>query len=121
MQHKGKLIRAIGMSIRNINKRELADGVGSLLNIWQKREACGYAVLPFRTVVGCVKASREDRDVVQDNLRIERPHVENNTVELLASLLDYYLFGKVKEPLRGIRCNKGKIYPCHSEVNTAYQ
>ena len=34
------------------------------------------------------KAFRGDRDAVQDNLRTERPQVENNTVELLASLLD---------------------------------
>ena len=86
-------------------KTELARGRSIQECLQALREACGYAVLPFHTVVGCVKASREDRDVVQDNLRIERPHVDNNTVELLASLLDYYLFGKVKELLRGTRCN----------------
>ena len=35
-----------------------------------------------------VKAFREDKDSVQDNLRAGRPHVENNTIQLLASLLD---------------------------------
>ena len=30
----------------------------------------------------------EGTDAVQDNPRIGRPHVENNTVQLLASLLD---------------------------------
>ena len=34
-----------------------------------------------------IKAFREGRDTVQDNLRTGRPHVENNTVHLLASLL----------------------------------
>ena len=35
-----------------------------------------------------VKAFREGRDAVQDNLRTGRPQVENNTVEFLASLLE---------------------------------
>ena len=52
------------------------------------REACGYAALTYRTVVRWVKAFREGRDAVQDNLRTGRPHVENNTVQLLPSLLD---------------------------------
>ena len=37
--------------------------------------------------------------------RSGRPHVENNRVQLLAFLLDYDLFAKVKEPLRGTRYN----------------
>ena len=35
-----------------------------------------------------VKAFRKGRDVVQGNLRTGRPHVENNTAQLIASLLD---------------------------------
>ena len=35
-----------------------------------------------------VKAFREGRDAVQENLRTGRPHVEKNTLQLLASLLD---------------------------------
>ena len=35
-----------------------------------------------------VKAIRKGRDAVQDNLRTGQPLVENNTVQLLSSLLD---------------------------------
>ena len=35
-----------------------------------------------------VKAFREGRDAIQDNLHTGWPHAENNTVQLLASLLD---------------------------------
>ena len=52
------------------------------------REACGNAALPYRTVARWVKAFREGRDAVQDNHRTGRPHVENNTVQLLASFLN---------------------------------
>ncbi|KAJ4450034.1 hypothetical protein ANN_01441 [Periplaneta americana] len=52
------------------------------------REACADAALPYRTVARWVKAFREGRDAVQDNLRTGRPRVEDNTVQLLASLLD---------------------------------
>ncbi|KAJ4438220.1 hypothetical protein ANN_14159 [Periplaneta americana] len=52
------------------------------------REACADTALPYRTVARWVKAFREGRDAVQDNLRTERPRVEDNTVQLLASLLD---------------------------------
>ena len=54
------------------------------------REACSDAALPYRTVVRWVKALREDqdRDAVQDNFHTGRPHVENNTLQLIASLLD---------------------------------
>ena len=36
----------------------------------------------------CTVAFQEVRDAVQDNLRTGRPHVENNAVQVLASLLD---------------------------------
>ena len=52
------------------------------------REACGDAALPFRTVARWVKAFWEGRDAFQDNIRTGQPRVENNTVQLLASLLD---------------------------------
>ena len=52
------------------------------------REACGVAALPYRTVARWIKAFREGLDPVQDSLLTGRPHVENNTVQLLASLLD---------------------------------
>ena len=48
----------------------------------------GNAVLPYRTVPRWIKAFREDRDVVQNNLRTGRTHMEKNTVQLLASLLN---------------------------------
>ncbi|PSN49044.1 Phosphatidylinositide phosphatase SAC1 [Blattella germanica] len=51
-------------------------------------EACGDVALPYRTVARWVTAFRVGRDVVNDNPRTGRPHVENNTVQLLASLLD---------------------------------
>ena len=47
-------------------------------------EACGDAALPYRSVTRSVKAFREGRDAVKDNLRTGRPHM-NNTVQLLAS------------------------------------
>ena len=40
-----KLIRAIGRSIRNINKDVRADGVRRLLNVWQKVINKGMTVL----------------------------------------------------------------------------
>ena len=52
------------------------------------REKCGGALLPYRTVARWVKAFREGRDAVQDNLRTGRPHMKNNTVQHRASLLD---------------------------------
>ena len=51
-------------------------------------EACGDAALPNRTVVRRVKVFWEARDAIQDNLCTWRPHVENSTIQLLASLLD---------------------------------
>ena len=48
----------------------------------------GDAALSYRTVARWVKAFREDRDAVQGNLRTGRSHVENNTVQLLSSMLD---------------------------------
>ena len=50
-------------------------------------------MLPFpcsglKLKVALIKAIREGRDVVQDNIRTGRHHVENNTVQFLASLLD---------------------------------
>ena len=39
--------------------------------------------MPYRTVAPWVKAIRESRDAVQENFHTGRPHVENNTVELL--------------------------------------
>ncbi|KAJ4437127.1 hypothetical protein ANN_17262 [Periplaneta americana] len=52
------------------------------------REACGDAALPYRTMARWVKAFREGRDAVHDNLRTGRPRVEDNTVQLLVSMLD---------------------------------
>ncbi|PSN44797.1 DDRGK domain-containing protein 1 [Blattella germanica] len=52
------------------------------------REACGDVALPYRSVARWVTSFRVGRDVVNDNPRTGRPHVENNTVQLLASLLD---------------------------------
>ena len=46
-------------------------------------EAYDDAAFPYRTEARWVKAFREDREVVRDNLCRGRPHVENNTVQLL--------------------------------------
>ena len=51
-------------------------------------EACGDVAFPYRSVARWVKAFWEGRDAVQDNLGTVRPNVENNAVQLLASLLD---------------------------------
>ncbi|KAJ4447549.1 hypothetical protein ANN_09556 [Periplaneta americana] len=51
-------------------------------------EAYADAALPYHTVARWVQAFREGRDAIQDNLRTGRPCVEDNTVQLLASLLD---------------------------------
>ena len=52
------------------------------------RQACGDAVLPDCTVSRWVKAFLEGGDAVHDSFRTGRPYVENNTVQLLNSLLD---------------------------------
>ena len=52
------------------------------------RETPGDTALPYPTVAGWVKVFRKGRDAVQDNLRRERPQVENNKNQLLAFLLD---------------------------------
>ena len=52
------------------------------------REAYGDAELPYRTVAQWAKAFWEGRDTVKDNLRTGRPHLENNTVQVLAFLFD---------------------------------
>ena len=69
-------------------KIEVARGLSTQECFQGLREACGDAALPYRTVARWVKTFREGSDTVQDNLRTGRPHVENNTVQLLASLLD---------------------------------
>ena len=52
-------------------------------------QLCGHEQgLLDELVARRVKAHREGRDAVQDNLRKIRAHVENNTVQLLASLMD---------------------------------
>ena len=51
-------------------------------------EASGDAALPYHTVAQWVKAFREGRDAIQDRLCTGHPHIENNIVQLLASLLD---------------------------------
>ena len=51
------------------------------------REACSDAALPYYTMAWWVKVFWEGRDAVQGNLCTRRPHMENNSVQLLASLL----------------------------------
>ena len=51
-------------------------------------KACGDAAFPYRSVARCVKAFRQGRDAVKDNLRKGHNHVGSNTVQLLAHMLD---------------------------------
>ena len=53
----------------------------------EQRAAYGDAALSYRTVARWVKLFREGRDAVQDNLHRGRSHVENNKVQVLASLM----------------------------------
>ena len=68
-------------------KIEMARGRSTQECFQRLREVCDEAALPFRTVARWVKAFRKGRDAVQDNLRTGQPHVENNTAQLLASLM----------------------------------
>ena len=43
---------------------------------------------PYLTVARWIKVFWEGRDAIQDNFCIGRPHKENNSVQLLTSLLD---------------------------------
>ena len=43
-------------------------------------EACGNAALPYRTVARWIKAFREVREAVQDNLRDDRKNVSGDMV-----------------------------------------
>ena len=52
------------------------------------RDCVKHMAMQCRTVARWVKEFREDRDAVQDNHRKGQPHMENNAVQLLASLLD---------------------------------
>ena len=69
-------------------KIEVARGCSTQECFQRLREACGDADLLYRTVAQRNSAFREGRDAVQNNLRTGRPLVENNTVQLLASLLE---------------------------------
>ena len=69
-------------------KIEVAQGHNTLECLQGLNEACGDEVLPYCTVARRVKVFWEGRDGIQDNLHTGRPHMENNNVQLLASLLD---------------------------------
>jgi len=69
-------------------KIEVARGHSAQTSFQGLREACGDAALPYRTVAQWVKLFREGRDSIQDSCSSGRPHVDNHTIELLASLLD---------------------------------
>ena len=66
--------------IKNI---EVARGRSKQECIQGLYEAFGDAAVPYRTV-----AFREGRDAIQDNLHTGWPHLENNTLQLLAFLFD---------------------------------
>jgi len=73
---------------RSWKKIEVARGRSAQICFQGLREACGKAALPYRTVARWVKLFREGRDSIQDSRRSGRPHVDNHTIQLLASLLD---------------------------------
>ncbi|KAJ4450854.1 hypothetical protein ANN_02285 [Periplaneta americana] len=83
-------LREVGYDDRDwINlAQDRAAYVRAAVNLRGLHEAYVDAALPYRTVARWVKAFREGRDAVQDNLHTGRPRVEDNTVQLLASLLD---------------------------------
>ena len=77
------------------------------------REDHGDAALPYRAGARWVKAFREGRDLVQDNLQTGRPHVENDTVQLLAFMLDADCRWTAHE-LAVHRCGSGgSMRDCH--------
>ena len=59
-------------------KFEVARGRSTQEYFQGLREACDNAALPYRTVARRVKAFREGRDSIQDNIRTGRPSVEKN-------------------------------------------
>jgi hypothetical protein len=69
-------------------KIEVARGRSAQTCFQGVREACGDAALPYRTVAQWVKLFGEGSDSIQDSRHSGRPHVDNHTIELLASLLD---------------------------------
>ena len=74
-------------------------------------EACDDAALLYHTVAQWVKMLREGRDAVQYNLRTERPHVENTTVQLLASLLEADFRWTAREFAAEVRvCHKTMLH-----------
>ncbi|KAJ4433614.1 hypothetical protein ANN_15924 [Periplaneta americana] len=81
---QGTTAEACRVGLRTV-QRIVSEGNKSFNGL---REACADAALTYRTVARWVEAFREGRDAVQDNLRTGRPRVEDNTVQLLASLLD---------------------------------
>ena len=83
-------------------------------NVFRDHEACDNAELTDRTVARWVKAFRKGRDAVLDNLHTEQPHMENNTVQLLASLLDADCQWTVRELAAG---HKTVLHILHDILN----
>ena len=69
------------------------------------------------------KCKKSHRSALTDlSRRWEWESLEHPPYSLDMSPVDYYLFVKVKEPLRGPWCNtKRLIYPCYRTVNTEHQ
>jgi len=78
------------------------------------REACGDAALPYCTVARWVKLFGEGRDSIQDSCRSGRPHVDNHTIELLASLLDVECRSTARELAAEVGvCHKTVLHLLH--------
>ncbi|PNF35582.1 hypothetical protein B7P43_G02399 [Cryptotermes secundus] len=95
-------------------KIEVARGC-SVRNCYQGlREACGDAALPYRAVARWVKLFREGRDAVQASRHSGRPHVDNHTIQLLASLMDVDRRWAVRELAAEVGvCHKTVLHILH--------
>ena len=74
-----------------------------------------YVAMPYHTLAQWVKVFWEGRDAIQDNLRRGRPHVKNNTVQLLASLLDAHRQRTARELAVEVGvCHKTMLHILHN-------
>ncbi|PNF14671.1 hypothetical protein B7P43_G11402 [Cryptotermes secundus] len=89
--HGKKILISIDET-RNMEARCMANVIIGTLEIAGPvkglQEACDDAALSYRTVAKWVKLFCKGRDAIQDSRRSGRPHVDNHTIQLLASLLD---------------------------------
>ncbi|PNF26439.1 hypothetical protein B7P43_G16450 [Cryptotermes secundus] len=73
---------------RSHQKKEVAGDTLSKIVKESSKLSCLIITKTVVTVTGWVKLFCEGRDAIQDSHRLGRPHVDNHTIQLLASLLD---------------------------------